>query len=48
MNESIKCFSLITSRTIELFHKAAESILTEQNLTKKAANSIENAESIYQ
>ncbi len=49
MNESIKCFGLITSRTIELYHKTAESILlTEQNSANKALKSIENAELIYQ
>lgn len=48
LNESIKCFALITSKIIEFYHKTAECILVEQRTAKTAQNSIDNAESIYQ
>ena len=51
-NESIKCFALIASNIIEMYHKAAESMLIEQQNPKKTISSksspVENAEILYE
>lgn len=45
---SMKYFALITSRLIEFYHKAAETILVEEKSSKRSKNSLDNTEGIYQ
>ena len=47
MDESIKCFALITSKVVEFYHKTAEYILVEKRDGKPAQRTLDNAESIY-
>jgi len=51
-DESIKCFALITSNLIELYHKSAEAFIVDQTINKKSSSSmdvvLENAEVLNQ